>query len=53
MIDKIAAIAAVSIALIGLTVVKLYARQLQKVKHLLHLKGYGIKYPNRVLSAIH
>ena len=44
MIDSVAAVAAVSIASIGLTVVSWYARQLQNVKHLLHLNGYGIAH---------
>jgi hypothetical protein len=42
MIDNVAAVAAVSNASIGLTVVSWYARQLQKDRHLLHLKAYGI-----------
>jgi hypothetical protein len=50
MIDNVAAVAAVSNATIGLTVVSWYARQLQKVRHLLHFRGYGIIYPKGRLS---
>ena len=53
MIDNVAAVAAVSNASIGLTVVSWYARQVQKVKHLLHFRGYGIIYPNGKLSCSH
>lgn len=53
MIDNVAAVAAVSNASIGLTVVSWYARQLQKVRHLLHFKGYGIIYPKGKLSCSH
>ena len=53
MIDSVAAVAAVSNASIGLTVVSWYARQVQKVRHLLHFRGYGIIYPNGKLSCSH
>lgn len=53
MIDSVAAIAAVSNEVIQYVCVSWYARQLQKVKHLLHLSGYGIIYPNGRLSCSH
>jgi hypothetical protein len=53
MIDNVAAVAAVSNASIGLTVVSWYARQVQKVRHLLHFSGYGIIYPKGKLSCNH
>jgi hypothetical protein len=44
MIDNVAAVAAVNNASIGLTVVSWYARQLQKVRHLLQRSIVGIAH---------